>query len=49
VEYQQRENKQHKEEHHIEVQHQVVDEGDGHTSNHTHPKLDLKNFHTQLW
>lgn len=51
VEYQQRDNKQHKEEHHVEVQHHVVDEGDGHKSNqsnHTQPKLDLKNFHTQL-
>lgn len=41
-------------EHHIEVQHHietqhhhVADENDGH--NHTHPKLDIKNFHTQLW
>lgn len=25
----------------------VSDESDGY--NHTHPKLDLKNFHTQLW
>jgi len=54
AEYQQRENKQ---EHHVEVkqhhvevqQHHVIDEGDGQKSNHAHPKLDLKNFHTQLW
>lgn len=46
----QQENIQHKEEHHIEVQqHHVMDEGDGQKSNHAHPKLDLKNFHTQLW
>jgi len=56
VEYQQRENKQHNEERHVEVQHHVevqqhhsMDEGDGQKSNQTHPKLDLKNFHTQLW
>lgn len=56
VEHQQRENKQHHEERHVEVQHHVevqqhhaTDEGDGQKSNHTHPKLDIKNFHTQLW
>jgi len=50
VEYQQRENKQHNEERHVEVQqHHTMDEGDGQKSNQTHPKLDLKNFHTQLW
>jgi alpha-tubulin N-acetyltransferase 1 len=56
VEHQQRENKQHHEERHVEVQHHVevqqhhaMDEGDGQKSNHTHPKLDIKNFHTQLW
>jgi len=56
IEHQQRENKQHQEEHHVEVQHHVdvqqhnvMDEGDGQKSNHTHPKLDIKNFHTQLW
>lgn len=38
-----------KNEPHVEVQHHVGDESDGHTLNHTHPKLDLKNFHTQLW
>lgn len=27
--------------------HHVSDESDGH--DHTHPKLDIKNFHTQLW
>jgi len=57
VEHQQRENKQHQEERHVEVQHHVevqqnhhvMDEGDGQKSNHAHPKLDIKNFHTQLW
>lgn len=37
-----------KNEPHVEGQHHG-DESDGHTLNHTHPKLDLKNFHTQLW
>lgn len=51
--HQEKETNQNKNEHHIEVQHHietqhhVADENDGH--NHTHPKLDIKNFHTQLW
>lgn len=40
--------KQHVEEQPEEQQH-VLDENDGRESNHLHPKLDLKNFHTQLW
>lgn len=59
IDYHESEIVQQKKEHHIEVQqqqhvevqkHHGMDENDGHPqSNHTHPKLDLKNFHTQLW
>lgn len=37
------------EQHYVEIQQHVSDESDGHKSNHSHPKLDIKNFHTQLW
>lgn len=46
VEHNEKENAQQKNEQH---HHHVTDETDGHQSNHAHPKLDLKNFHTQLW
>ncbi|VVC30102.1 Hypothetical protein CINCED_3A024697 [Cinara cedri] len=45
VEHHEKENAQHKNEQH----HHVSDESNGHQSSHAHPKLDLKNFHTQLW
>lgn len=39
----------HEVQHHVEVINHVEDESDGPKSNHAPPKLDLKNFHTQLW
>lgn len=46
VEYHEKENTQYKNEQHHQ---HVTDESNGHQLNHAHPKLDLKNFHTQLW
>lgn len=49
VEIQQEQHHQQEQQQHQQPQHNVMDEGDGNKSNHSHPKLDLKNFHTQLW
>jgi len=49
TEIKQQQQQQKIEQHYVEIQQHVSDESDGHKSNNSHPKLDIKNFHTQLW